>query len=324
MSAWFISSGDFHDTCGRILRVSVDDSARLSAALCAEYHPAPMRAVPGKGLTGLRGTAQGLFAAHYNTLVYIPAGGGAASELLRRDDWNDLHDLEVELDAQGAPISLWVANTGYDQLQRIDMQGNLLLSHQLSPRGGVLPSAPQDPYFTDAPAQAPPWIRKNKDLVHPNAVRIVGDRLWVSCLYDRRLIRLGTDGQVEAEVLLPGCPHDLVHADDALWCTTTDGHIWRIDLSQENLRATHVLDTWAASGVSGWCRGLSLCQQWMLVAVTRIAYMPQDRWCARPLEQTTTALMLFERATLQLIDVLSLEHIGTHPKIFSVIAEDFL
>jgi hypothetical protein len=62
----------------------------------------------------------------------------------------------------------------------------------------------------------------------------------------------------------------------------------------------------------------------MVVAVTRIAHMPLDRWCLRPLEQTTTALMLFERATLQLVDVLSLEHIGKHPKIFSVIAEDFL
>jgi hypothetical protein len=323
MSSWFISLGDFHETCGRVVRVSLDTKCRLSASLFAEYHPAADRAVSGKGLTGLRSTPQGLFAAHYNTIVHIPMNGGDAREVLRRDDWNDLHDLEVELDALGAPASLYVANTGYDQIQRVDMEGNLLWSHQLSPQSSVLLPAPNDPYFTNNDPSANPWRTKNKNLVHPNAIRIVGNKLWVSRLYDRRLTCLGFGVEVD-EVVLPGCPHDLVHVEDALWCTTTDGKIWRINTSHDTFHAELVLDTWTVAGVSGWCRGLSLCEQWVMVAVTRIAHMPLDRWCLRPLENTSTALMLFERESLRLVDVLVLDFFGRHPKIFSVISEDIL
>lgn len=316
MNRWYATLGDFHTSSGQVLEVFWCPQEGLNVSPVATFKPCPGRAVHGKGFTGARMAVGYLWVCHFNMVVRVDPTRGTSEIWLARDDFNDLHDLDLIPDAQGAVTEVLVANTGRDRLDRFDATGRLLDTRRLRPTRGALRTNPDDVYLRSQP-HPEPWRRKLVDRVHPNAIRRIGDAVFVSRFLDRCVEVYSDDRRFR--YALPGLPHDLVPVDDAVWCTTTDGRVWALSNRRGRRKVHCVLDTHAASGISGWCRGLAVSAETILVGLTRMSTMPRERWCDRPLAATRTGLLLFDRRTRQLLAACTLDHLSEHPKIFSIV-----
>jgi hypothetical protein len=183
---------------------------------------------------------------------------------------------------------------------------------KLSKQPSSLKNETDDSYFKQN-SKLPEYRQKLQDKVHPNAVLINNNKMWISRFLNQTI----ETGDKESTIHLPGCPHDLVPEDNHIWCTTTDGKIWRFNNEQKEPRL--MFDTYRNTSYSGWCRGLYIDKEIVLAGLTRISRIPRVRWTDRPFEQTVTGIMALNRNTGDLIDFLNLDKISTHPKIFSVI-----
>jgi hypothetical protein len=128
------------------------------------------------------------------------------------------------------------------------------------------------------------------------------------------------DEALEWRAPTTGCPHDLIPFERDVWFTTTDGRIWRLPRDASGVTPSLVHDTFARTGFSGWCRGLAVDNEFILVGLTRVARRVVDRWCDRPHEDTSTRLLLIERRSKRLLSSLVLDALGPHPKIFAILS----
>lgn len=176
--------------------------------------------------------------------------------------------------------------------------------------------AQNDPYFPDIPHDTPFHLRRVRDAVHPNAVRVCDTHTWISRFADRSLEC--QERGLRRTVPVDGHPHDLVFDKDELWFTTTDGCVWALAFRSPDAVPRLVVDTYTATGLSGWCRGLSVDDGHLLVGLTRMVPSSTKRWCARTVDDTVTALVLLERKTLRPLGAIELEAFGQHAKVFSI------
>lgn len=315
MNRWLLTLGDFETTRGQVVEVCMHSPGDWQVRCVATYTPPASRQVQGKGLTGARLMGNTLWACHFNAIVRYDLEQGRWDTWLERDDFNDLHDLDLDVDAAGGLRRVVVANTGRDTILTFDASGSLRRARHLRPTSGALESSADDPYFP-AESDRSPWQQKLRDRVHPNAVRFDPSGLLISRFLDRsveRITEAGHDG-----VSFAGLPHDLVPMGNEVWSTTTDGRVWA-SAPGSGHPPRPVLDTFATSGASGWCRGLAVDERWVLVGLTSITAMPRERWCDRALEPTRTQVLVYDRARLDCIEILDLSALGIRPKLFSII-----
>lgn len=305
---WLVTFGSFDSTLGALFEVRWEQG-HLHAVERARFEPRQERAVAGKGLTGACWHPEGLLVCSFNTVELLDRSG-RFSTVLAQDDFNDLHDVELHEE------QLWIANTGFDRLDTFDRGGQLIATRRLSPLPGAFESDIGDPYFTDAGPELPIHRRRLVDRVHPNSLHSGSDALLVTRLLDRSVCR--AERPAVSVVRLDGCPHDAQQVDGMLWATTTDGRIHRSPRPSDEAGDT-TIDVFAASGLSGWCRGLHVAPDVVAVGLTRVDHMPRTRWCERPFEETVTAFVLLDRATGACLDRLELFPLGPRSKLFSIV-----
>jgi hypothetical protein len=305
---WLVTFGSFDSTAGVVLEVQWT-RGHLHAAERARFEPRLDRSVAGKGLTGACWHPEGLVACSFNTVELLDPSG-RFSTLLIRDDFNDLHDVALHGE------HLWIANTGLDRLDTFDQEGQRIATRQLSPLPGALESDVGDPYFVDSGSELPTHRRRLIDRVHPNSLHSGSDALLLTRLLDRSVCL--AERPTVPVARLDGCPHDAVLVDGVLWATTTDGRVHRLPRPQDETEGS-TIDVFAASGWTGWCRGLHVGPDLLAVGLTRVDHMPRTRWCDRPLEETVTAFVLLDRATGACLDRLELLPLGPRSKLFSIV-----
>lgn len=316
MRRWLVTMGDFHSASGQLLDVTWNGEGLRYSVRCEFVPPQELRVV-GKGFTGAKILGDSIYVAGFNAVYRGSVHDSHVSLWIARADFNDLHD--VDLVAQNGRIErVYVANTGRDCIDTLDADGQLLQRLPLVAADGAVKTAASSAYFADSDRSAPFHRRKIPTCVHPNSVRWIDGRLWYARFADRAIVVM--DREHEWRASTAGCPHDLVPFGRDIWFTTTDGRIWRLpsDLSAGTPSLVH--DTFALTGFSGWCRGLAIDEEFVLVGLTRVARRVVDRWSDRPHEGTTTRLLLFHRRTEQLMGSLVLDTLGCHPKVFSILS----
>ncbi len=315
MKRWLITMGDYETAQCRVMEIQWN-GRRLDANPLLEYTPVDERKVDGKGFTGARLIGNILIVCGFNSIYRCNLENRHVAPWIVRNDFNDLHDIDLEFDG-GLIRAIYVANTGHDCVDHLDTTGSLISRRALRPAVGALQANPEDPYFDDAANDLPIYRRKLRDQVHPNAVRRIDGCLWISRFADRSAMCLKPES--ERFVHLEGCPHDLVPEGDVIWMTTTDGRIWYFP--RWGLQTSPVLfcDTFDLTGLSGWCRGLYVDKDHIVVGFTRMVRMPTDRWCNRPTGETFSGLLILDRHTAKPCGVLPLDRTGSHPKIFAVL-----
>lgn len=314
MKTWLVTMGDFHAYTGRVLKVSWN-GRRLDYSIWCEHLPPTDLRVLGKGFTGARLLADCLLITTFNAICRVGLHDGHSSIWIARADFNDLHDIDVRW--VGSEIDcLTVANTGSDCIDTVATDGRLLERLALSPRPGAITTSLRSAYFDGHENDQPFNRRRVPSSVHPNSVRWIDGQLWVSRFADRAITV--SDGLHRHWIPTDGCPHDLVVDSDRVWFTTTDGRLWTIRRGRVPVGPSLVWNVFESTGLTGWCRGLALADQVILVGLTRVARRVVDRWCNRPPDSTATRLLLLDRRSGVLLDRLDLDSLGLHPKIFQI------
>jgi hypothetical protein len=309
--------------------------------------PEPLRA-PGKGFTGITwtgapGRSELLVCAH-SALCRVDPASWRLTGVLHQPCMNDLHGVAVH---DGRYL---VTNTGLDRVDVFAPDGAFLGGWDLSPAwvaaeriGGCNPSRagwsralrpgwsegppPLDeeefpPDYAPYVSRALPFpTRKIRDFVHPNHVVVVEGRPLVTRFLERSVQDLTSFSPVIHQT--PGHPHDgLLHAG-CYWLTCTNGLVvaYAVENGRVVDREVERIDVFARTGRTGWCRGLLVTDELIVVGLTQIRDGPRHRWCDRPFEGTETSVLALDRGSGRLRARVDLRRFGTEAKLFALLSE---
>jgi hypothetical protein len=331
-------TGGAFDQSGDGVVWCIDLTTERAEVLLRWTPPEPLR-VPAKGFAGASFGADGLlYAAAHAAVVRVDVRRAAVTGVLHQPCMNDLHHVASRGDR------LYVSNTGLGAVDVLGLDGTFFGSHTLLPAwanarrmgGEALPlSAPpvrpgwagdppsawpdeveDDGYHTADRRQAPFHRLKVPDYLHVNHVAFVGDRLIATCFADGTLRDLGT---FEPVACVPGAfLHDGVVRGDGLWLTAIDGTV--IELDARTYIERQRLSVFS-TGHYGWCRGLAVTDERLLVGLTEVrrGRLPRHRWAERDPEGSETSVLLLDRADGRLLARVDLTDPQRHTKLYSVL-----
>jgi hypothetical protein len=342
----FLVTVGFFDASGEGRLVEIDFARGTQEARLVYAPPEPLR-VPEKGFTGAAWTGSPgtsmLFVCGSSAVYQVDPTSWSVAEIWHQRCMNDLHHVAV---AEGR---IYVVNTGLEAIDVFSPIGRFLGSHALHPgwlsaarQGGSSPARDALPALLDArwppqlneaaaqeeplgayysprePSEPTPFSRRKvRDYAHPNHVAVLEGRLLVTRFIDRAVEDVTTFQRVIEGT--PGLPHDGLIDGDRLWLTCVNGLVvaYAIEDGRVTGREIERIDVFA-TGHTGWCRGLAVTRDYVVVGLTAIRRMPRYRWCELPLEETETSVLCIDRATHRLAGRIELEG-ARHPKIFSVL-----
>ena len=333
----------YFDDSGACALIEID-LARETARTALSFTPPPPLRQAGKGFTGAAWTGlprqsdllvcgpSAIYRFHGETLLHTGT--------LHQPDMNDLHCVCC------ADDRLYIANTGLDSVDVFSLEGRYLGGFRCEPSwllaerwaghtpsredharllfpgwSGLAPTFESANDLGDYYSQgtlAPLHQRKVRDFVHPNHVVTVGSQLLVTRLADRRVV----DAAALREVLqAPAPPHDGELDGDRFWITCVDGRL--VSYAVESGRVTHreieQIDVTAASGCYGWCRGLLVTDEHLIVGFTAIRRSPRYAWRSEPFDRTATSVVCLEKRSRRVVARVDLESSERHCKLFDIV-----
>lgn len=335
----------YFDASGEGRLVEIDFAQGTQETRLAYAPPEPLR-VPEKGFTGASWSgapgASTLFVCGPSAVYQVEPNAWSVTAIWHQRCMNDLHHVAV------ADGRVYVVNTGLEAIDVFSLDGFFSGSHALHPgwlsaarqdgfsparealpalldarfppRDAEVTEAPLDAYYAphDPAATLPFSRRKVRDYVHPNHVAVLGGQVLVTRLLDRAVDDVTTFRRVIEGT--PGLPHDGFIEGDRFWITCVNGLAvaYAIEGGRVTGREVERVDVFA-TGHTGWCRGLAVTREDVIVGLTAIRRMPRYRWCDRPFEETETSVLRIDRATGRLAGRVALDEGARHPKIFSVL-----
>jgi hypothetical protein len=350
-----VTAGSFEsDECALIAA----DLTREHAELVLRYRPPPHLRVAGKGWTGgdwLPGPAHGaggareLLVCGFAAVYRIDARAWRITGILHQPCMNDLHHVTATSDR------IYVANTGMDAVDVFDHAGSFLGSHACQPAwlaahrwagstparnawahllagdwSGALrrfqPEAPRGGYYDQRSAAAHPFHQRVvRDFVHPNHIRVIGDRILCTRLADRSVMDMRRFEPVLRDDT-PGHPHDGVAQGGRFWLTCVNGLVVGYDMTASPWIEAERIDVFARSERAGWCRGLCVTPEHVIIGLTRLHGTSRYPWNDRHPElssaDTESAIVCVSRSDGRVIARVPLEGVdGWHAntKIYSIL-----
>ena len=112
--------------------------------------------------------------------------------------------------------------------------------------------------------------------------------------------------------------HDGVVHGDSFWLTAIDGTLYEMDL--ETLELRRRMPSFS-TGHYGWCRGLAVGDDHLLVGLTEVrsGRLPRHRWADREPEGSETSVLMLDRQDGRLLAKVDLTDRARHSKIYSVL-----
>lgn len=334
----------YFDPSGEGRLVEIDLARGTQVVRLSHAPPEPLR-LPEKGFTGAAWTgAPGtspLLVCGFCAIYEVDPITWSVTGTWHQRCMNDLHHVAIAGDR------VYVVNTGLEAIDVFTREGRFLGSHALHPgwlsaarQSGFAPARDALPALLDArfpprapdleaeppagayyssPAASEPFSRRKvRDYVHPNHVAVHEGALLVTRFLDRAVDELPSFRRVIEDT--PGLPHDGFIDGDRFWITCVNGLAvaYAIEGGRVTGREVERVDVFA-SGHTGWCRGLAVTRDHVIVGLTAIMGVPRYRWCDLPFEATETSVLCFERRTGRLAARVLLDDGARHPKIFSVL-----
>lgn len=336
----------FFDASGECRLVEADLDRGTTETRLSFVPPEPLR-MPEKGFTGAAWSgspgASTLLVCGSHAVFHLDPSGFDVIDIWHQPCMNDLHHVALTDDR------VYVVNTGLESIDVFTRDGLFLGSHALHPawlsaqrQAGVSPTRedwpllrdahwppeqtemihnePAGAYYTSraASAQLPFSKRKLRDYVHPNHITLHGTQMLVTRFLDCAVDDITTFRRVIEDT--PGLPHDGIIHDNQFWLTCVNGLVLAYAIENgvvtgREIEQFDVFDT----GFTGWCRGLYVTDDFLVVGLTEIRRMPRHRWCDRPVETTETSLLVFRRSTRKLEQRILLRDGSRQTKIFSVL-----
>lgn len=338
-------SGGYFDDSGEGVLWLVDLERGHAEIVCAHLPPASL-SVSGKGFTGaawsgLPGQSD-LVVCGFNAVYRVSPQSWEVTGLLHQPCMNDLHHVAV------IGERIHVVNTGLDSVDVFDPAGRFLGSYGTGPTwlqaarlSGLSPartdwtdllapgwtlrsfeladSPPFGAYYESRSSSSRPFHQRVvRDYVHPNHVAEIQDRLLCTRLADSRVVDLRNLETVVDD--LPGHPHDGLEADGLVWLTCVGGYVCAFDASSPlPWPRVYTLDVSATTGRFGWCRGLRVLPDVLIVGLTEIRLASTYFWRDAPFASTETSVLVIDRGTGRLLQRVALTDRERHSKIYSVL-----
>jgi len=301
------------------------------------------RRVRTKGFTG--GTwvdSDTLLVCSYNALHRFDALTWRETGRIESPDFNDLHHVSVEPEAE----RILLCNTGLDSIEVFDYSGRFLGRHATSPawferaridgrsvsrngyetvldtgwQGAAAPPDWQDAQGDYYTGLDPRGFNCSvvRDYLHPNHVVSVDGHLAVTMLAPRAVRCLRTFRDL---IRTAGHPHDGFVEGDHFWTTETNGRVtaWRRGTTLPWATFSERYEVFE-TGVTGWCRGVFVEPDTIVVGLTAIRNTPQYHWSDRPIASTSTSVVMLERGSGRLLARINIGEPGRHSKVFSILA----
>jgi hypothetical protein len=311
--------GDFSREHGQLVLI---DLLQETWEIVLDYLPPSHLQVYGKGFTGAawigKPGASDLLVCGYAAVFRVNPNHWCVTDILHRPDMNDLHHLAI------ANEHLYIANTGLDRIDCYQMNGDYLGAYDLIPawlghQRQTQASSTDNYYQNSLETELPFHRRRLKDSIHPNHLSFCGQQLLVTRFRDCSVQDVQTWRIVIDD--LPGYPHDGFVQEGRFWLTTTNGYLlaYAVDASGVTNKRLMQLELFDRFGVSGWCRGLLVTEDYFIVALTRIYERKIVRWCDRATEPTETAIFMIRRQDFSLCAKVNLQKVSPQPKIFTLL-----
>lgn len=331
-----VTGGYFDDGGDGVLWLVDFVTGRADVVL--RWSPPDHLLVPAKGFAGGCLADDGtLYVAAHAAVIRIDTVRAAVTGVLHQLCMNDLHHVAT----RGG--HLYVSNTGLAAVDVFSLDGVFCGSHALLPAwanarriGGLdlphddtslrpgwvgLPPGPwahtphDDGYYALNRRSAPFHRLKVPDHLHVNHVSFAGGRALVTCFADGTLRDLATF-EVAAR-LGSAFIHDGVCHAGGLWLTAIDGSV--IELDETTLSERRRLSAFDA-GHYGWCRGLAVADDYLLVGLTEVrrGRLPRHRWADREPVGSETSVLLLDRDG-RLVERVGLTDPSRHSKLYSVL-----
>lgn len=332
-----VTGGYFDDGGDGVIHHVELDSGRVES--WGRWRPPPELSVPGKGFAGAQRDATQLWVAAHAGVVRWSLATARVDGVLHQPDFNDLH--AVALDGP----DLLVANTGSDAVERVSKTGRFIGRQSWFPawvqarrmraqvsddlEGACRPgwsgaSPPWEPgeadddYYSQADERARDPYHRTKviDRIHPNHLVEVDGQWCVTCLYDGSIRCLA---DMRPRLSIPGHPHDGIVDNGGLWLTTIDGGVWRAPLPLGSGVPERIAEAFAP-GCVGWCRGLLLAPEVIVVGLTEVRpdRLPRHRWSDADPKESLTGLVVLDRNTYARLGFVDLTDRERHHKIYTI------
>lgn len=332
-------TGGYFDDSGEAV-VWLADFASEEARVLTRWTPPPHLRVAGRGFTGGSLDDDGtLYVGCHAALARIDTDSGEVTGVLHQPCMNDLHHVLVDAGR------LYVANTGLGSIDVFDVDGRFLGSHAALPawvnrrrmRGedptdfdqvtkvgwdGIAGSFQPRPTVDDGyhePDRAGLAFHKCRvpDHLHLNHVCRSGRRLLATSFSTGRLFDVHDLETVwhQPDAYL----HDGLLRNGQHWLTSIDGKVFAVDA--ETFVTTSTISVFDTTGRTGWCRGLAVLDQSLLVGLTEVRpeRLPGHRWSEAKPETSETSVLMVDRQSGALLARVDLTDHARHAKIYSVL-----
>lgn len=333
-------TGGYFDTSGECFIDEVDLVRGVTRRVFSHVPEDALR-VPTKGFTGAAWLDDAtLLVCSFNAVHRIDVPRWRETGRILQPDFNDLHHVSFDR-ASGHVL---VCNTGLDAIEVFDTGGRFMGRHATSPAwfererlegqavertrypelldvgwSGMTTSVPrvrpEGAYY--GAGQGPSFnVSIVRDYLHPNHVVAVNGLLAVTMLGPKEVRCLRNQ---QCLVRTDGHPHDGQVEGDRFWTTTTRGVVtaWARGPSLP-WKAAEEYEVFA-TGFSGWCRGLLVKADRLVVGLTEMRSTPQYHWSDLPLSKTSTCVVILERGSGRLLHHMPVGEPERHPKVFSVL-----
>jgi len=335
----------YFDASGEGAILEIDLARGTQRTTIRQVIPEALR-VAGKGFTGATWTGEpgrsDLIVCGFNALYRYSMPDLRHTGTLHQRCMNDLHHVACDGER------LFVANTGLDSIDVLTLDGRFAGGYRWQPdwltarhlQGDapsrsawpsllepgwageppeIVPEKPDGRYYLESSPIKEPHRRVIRDFIHPNHIALIGDQVLVTRLLDHSVVDAATLRPVITDT--PGHPHDGVCDGDVFWITCVNGVVagYAIEGGRVTGRMIHSLDVFELTSCTGWCRGLLVTAEHLIVGLTEIRRMPRSRWCDRPFEGTKTAVLCLDKKSGRLVACVDVGERDRHPKLFGLL-----
>jgi hypothetical protein len=329
-------TGGYFDESGEGVIWHVDLSEERAEPVLRWSPPNHLR-VAKKGFAGgSLGPDGTLYVAAHAAVVRVDPSRAVVTGTLHQPCMNDLHHVAV----QGQ--RLWVSNTGLGAVDMFAFDGRFVGSHALLPAWANARRILGEDYAVGAPPIFPGWSgatatewesirhddgyhdldrlaapfyrQKVPDYLHVNHVGSIGRRVIATCFEDgtlRDLHDFSVVAKVSGHHLHDGNAHG-----EGFWVTSTIGAVIELDHSTFVERSRVDL---FETGHFGWCRGLAVSAQYLVVGLTELRRRPPVGWTKDDTAGSETSVLLLDRRDGRLLARVSLTDRDRHSKIYSIL-----
>ncbi len=308
------------------------DLKNESVRVLLEYKPENIMLLPSKGFTRIDWSSNRnlFFVGGFNEILLIKPESFQIEDKWHSPDMNDIHDVKV----YGNKI--YIVNTGKESIDIYSDFGNFISSiqfhsqrvHDLRLKGinidcrnldikqsikypsdmYINKAEVDDNYYTPIESDAPFHQRKIVDCYHLNHICKTKYQTLVTMFMQKQIFDLNNMEVVISD--LNSHPHDGFIFQDEFWITCVDGNIlcYKIINGLVTKEIKCCYDIFALTGHTGWCRGLWVTKDYLIIGLTQIQVgkMPESRWSGYPVEKTETSILLFDRKTEKLLNFVDL------------------